>query len=141
MTFGLYKGEQVSLLHQRRNSKGQYGLPYLCKLTTPIPSEYPDFLKRTTEDGYRSEKLIAVPEIVIYKFSSRDRKYIMGDHILMRHINAFKRICKIYITVKRLRIRARTRHIHEELVANVYHPRRIERYLEMGLSIDEICEL
>jgi hypothetical protein len=135
MTFGVYKGITVSLCHDSRNDEGIYGFPFVCTPKYDTREKYLDFLSCKVEDGFQS------------KYLDLDFIVLDGDipDILPRSprqlIDSFKKICKKKLAMRKIRSISRTRKIHEELVAAVYHPRRIERYLEMGLSLDEICEL
>lgn len=56
MSFGIYKGQQMYLLHIAKDDVGNVQTP----LFAPLRKEstwYPDLLARKVKDGYRSESL------------------------------------------------------------------------------------
>lgn len=143
-TFGLYRGGHVYLMHVARNEEGELQLPMICKLnpSLPPPPHYTEFLERKTQEGYRSESLIvSVENETVWTRPTGSNRYVMQTHPLLRILNRFKQTARLRLALNRLRQRSRARRIHEELVSVVWSPAAFQKRLDMGLSIDEVCDL
>lgn len=142
-TFGLYRGGQVYLMHVARDVEGVIQLPMICKLGGQrIPAHYQEFLERKTQEGYTSETLIvSVENETVWTRPTGSNRYVMQTHPLMAILNRFKKTARLRLALNRLRQRARARRIHEELVSVVWSPAAFQKRLDMGLTIDEVCDL
>ena len=115
--FGYYRGEEVSILHMADNADGFMQLPLLCKIRNSKKNKehYINILSMKLKPGFTSKLLcLAAP--------SKMKESLLG----------FKRKCRHRLAMRRIRQQVRARKIHEELVAAVWHPRHVERWLETG---------
>ena len=139
-TFGIFRGKQVYLMHVARNEEGRTQLPMICCMRIPSPSHYLDFLKRKVQEGFESLDLVMGTENEnIWVRSRHDRRRMrLQEHVVVSILNRFKLRVRIRLSLNRLRQRARARKLHEEIVQQVWHPRKVQRLLDLGLSIDDL---
>ena len=74
-----------------------------------------NILSRKVAEGYRSRYL-----------------YLDAPRKLISLLRNFQKRCRIRLAMRRIRQRARASKIHEELVAAVWHPRKVEHWLSTG---------
>lgn len=114
---GYYRGREVSILHYAETTEGEIQLPMLCQVrfATRRNEYYMNILSRKVAEGYRSRYL-----------------YLDAPRKLISLLRNFQKRCRIRLAMRRIRQRARASKIHEELVAAVWHPRKVEHWLSTG---------
>jgi hypothetical protein len=143
MSFGIYKGKPVYMIHAAHNKEtGDYQLPFICKLRNPIPSHYLDFLQRKVQEGWESLYLhICVEDMdTIWVRDRRTRRYQIQKGHLEQVLERFKQRVRLRLAMKKIRTQYRNRLLHEELVMKAWHPSRIQRLLDAGYDLDTILE-
>lgn len=143
-TFGTYRGNKMYLMHiQSRLTDNAYALPFICHMKTPIPGHYNDFLSRKVKDGYQTNYLLLLcqGEDKVWVRIPGTNRYTPQNHFIVNILDNFKRVCRLRLALNRIRQRRRSSIIKEELIMRAYHPDRIQRWLDMGFDLDEICEL
>ncbi len=145
MSFGVFQGKQVYLMHPVKNMETQeYKLPFICNIRLPIPQHYWDFLQRKVEEGFESLSLHLLVDSLddnIWVREKGSKRYRIKESVLEKRLNGFKKRIKLRLGMKRLRTHYRARLLHEEIVMKAWHPSRIERLLNMGYELDHILEL
>ena len=130
-------------MHIASNEEGRNALPFLCKMKTPIPQHYNDFLSRKSKDGYQSKHLLLLGEgeDKVWVREPGTRRFRPLNHPIVHILDSFKRVCRLRLALNRIRQRRRSSIIKEELIMRAYHPDRIQRWLDMGFDLDVLCEL
>lgn len=142
-SFGIYRGKGMYLMHIASNDEDRHALPFICKMKTPIPQHYNDFLARKSKDGYKSRHLLLLceGEDKVWVRVPGTRRMRPQNHYIVNILDNFKRVCRLRLALNRIRQRRRASLLKEEIVMRAYHPDRIQRWLDMGYDLDEICEL
>lgn len=144
-SFGIYRGSPVYLMHVATSETQEpfLQLPLICKMTSkPLPPHYYHFLERKVGEGYTSRHLVVgVDPAPAYTGAPGTAEYRRKAPRLLQILNAFKGVVRRYLARRIVRQKFRAAQIHEELVSVVWSPAAFQKRLDMGLSLDEVCDL
>ena len=116
--YGYFRGREVSILHYAQNELGEYQFPLLCQVrrgTGTSREYYMSILACKLKDGFRSQGI------------SLD-----APSKMKRSLYSFQRLCRHRLAMRRIRAKVRIRKLKEDLIAAVWHPRRVEQLLNTG---------
>ena len=115
---GYFRGREVSILHYAQNELGEYQFPLLCQVRRGKGSGreyYLSILACTVKHGFKSQGI------------SLD-----APSKMKRSLRSFQRLCRYRLAMRRIRAKTRISKIKEDLIAAVWHPRRMEHLLKTG---------
>ena len=126
-TYGFHKGEQINLYYfYKQNPVGIRS----CMTVVQLAPSLAEFHQRQLSEAQRSFLTIASIQLQNLSYKSPGR--------LQKILNRFKRCIRFRNQLtKRIRKR-RIERIKEELVAQAWHPRRVERWLEAGCELEDL---
>jgi hypothetical protein len=116
--YGYFRGREVSILHYAQNELGDYQFPLLCQVRRGTGSSreyYMSILACKLKDGFRSQGI------------SLD-----APSKMKRSLYSFQRLCRYRLAMRRIRAKVRIRKLKEDLIAAVWHPKNMKRWLEIG---------
>jgi hypothetical protein len=115
---GYFRGREVSILHYAQNEIGEYQFPLLCQVRRGTGSSrayYMSILACKLKDGFRSQGIA-----------------LDAPSKMKRSLYSFQRLCRYRLAMRRIRAKVRIHKLKEELIAAVWHPRKVESLLETG---------
>lgn len=138
--FGYFKGIPVRLVSRHRITisvvKHHFLRLWLMRHATPQATalRYTRLLRGLSIKPHMNKPVVQLYLELDYEEARRPIRYNRSRP--QELLDNFKRICFEKTVNSRRRIQERTRYIKEELIASVWHPRRVEKWLEAGVALE-----
>lgn len=115
---GYFRGQEVAILHFAENERGDIQLPFRCQV-------------RRGRGSSREYYMSILSGVVKNGFTSRSIS-LSAPSIMKRSLSGFQRLCRHRLAMRRIRAKVRIHTIKEDLIAAVWHPKNMERWLALG---------